>query len=366
MKYIKICIMLFVFIAIIQLQNSLYSAERLPLERFCIFPDTTSYLYINKLDYGSGQETAYDSIDTSDPTFPDTLPWSRGVDWQLYDPFHRRIFFQEALTFIPIRTHVYDISTRSYFDMPYYNYWGFPADMLIAPDGEYIIYSYAYYTDTVNIENSSKTVVLSGDSLNQMSERIGFFISNEYPVFSFVSRNNNYLINPAFIATSDTSKEHAFIIYSLPSLQTVDTLFYNRLEWRGNKRVSDISANGVLFIAVKTDTTRGLLPGNYAFVVGWPNRRLETRFVPLASGDNIDAKLSPESDEIDVLYPSEGKLRRYPVARGRMLGEIEVPQGSGFDFFGTDGNLYLKNGDNHTVVDYRNNQIIRQFNFSGE
>jgi hypothetical protein len=49
-----------------------------------------------------------------------------------------------------------------------------------------------------------------------------------------------------------------------------------------------------------------------------------------------------------------------------MLGEIDVPVGSSFNFFGDDGNLYLDSPEGVVVVDYRNNRIVRQFRFQGE
>jgi hypothetical protein len=352
----------------IYLGGPIYSAERESLEYYFVYTGSTDTIRVIQRNFVTGIGNVIDSIDTKNPLFPDSnIAWTHEIDWSFFEPVHRRIFFQEAFTMPPIRTHVYEIDTHRYFDLPYDNYMGEHAKMIVSPNAQYIIFTYRFVNDTSWSIDQYKTVILSGDSLNQISEKIGLDIGDQPQGYmSFIARNNQYLVNPQYLSVSDTSKDDAFVIYSLPALQPLDTLFYRHFQWQGHKRVWDVSDNGVLLVANKTDTTRALPPGYYAFVVSWPGRRLGTRFIPLAPANNFDAKLSPGSDEIDVLYPSEGKLRRYPVARGRMLGEIDVPQGSSFDFYGTDGNLYLRSGETNIVVDYHNNQIVRQFEFTGE
>ena len=368
MKYTYLFILILLLLGASGLKiNQAYSAERFNLERCHVFTNNSDTIYIGVLDYSLGLYSVIDSINTLDSSFNDPVEWTSDIDWSLYDSVHRRVFFQEAFTSSPIHIHVYELNTHRYFNLPYDNYMGEHPTMLISPGSRYVIFTYMFSTDTTWSINLYKTVVLDGEDLHQISEKVGIEIGDEPQSWmSFIAQNNNYLINPDQISTSDTTKEQAFVIYTLPDLNPIDTIFFGRYQWRGSKKVRDISADGILFVATKTDTTRGLPPGNYGFVVGWPNRRLQTRFVPLAPGINYDAKLSPDGDEIDVLYPSEGKLRRYPVARGRMLGEIDVPIGSGFNFYGTDSNLYLKSQEENIVVDYKHNRIVRRFYFSEE
>jgi len=65
-----------------------------------------------------------------------------------------------------------------------------------------------------------------------------------------------------------------------------------------------------------------------------------------------------------VVDSDSGKVLRYAISDGQLAGEIEVPQGASFDFFGEDGNLYLYAGGGEFIaVDYRNNRIERSFRF---
>jgi hypothetical protein len=353
MSFKYIMILIIAILGALNYSNNPVAATREPLQQLFLLGQEDNGQVIRR-DYSSGIESIIDTIQ---------FFFARGVIWQLEDRVHGRIFFIEGPQPYPFRTHYYDFATKQVLDLPYDNY-GDGSLLFITPQSRYIIITYYSVDDTSWSEENIKTAILDGATLGQIREQRRLLTSNQSQgALSFITRNDNFLINPDYINTSDTTKEQAYVIYTLPELNPIDTFFFARYQWRGSKRVKDISDNGILFVATKTDTTRGLTPGNYAFVVGWPNRRLQTRFVPLAPGNNFDAKLSPDGNEIDVLYPSEGKLRRYPVARGRILGEIDVPQGSGFNFYGTDGNLYLNSPDGNIVVDYQHNQIIRIFQF---
>jgi len=339
--------------------TSIYAAEHMPPENYLARSAGGGLVEITRADFNTGIESAVDTIDTSIAGF------ARGINWQIYDPVHRRIFFQEALTDVIIRTRVYEIDTRRYFSLPYDNYMGEYAPMIISPHSEYVLFTYEYLDDTLWSPDDYKTVVLDGATLNQLGERVGVRISIEQAWRSIVSGNNRLLFNPEYLPVSDTSKEDAYTIFSLPDLQPVDTLFHLRMEWRGRKAPVDFSQEGLLFVAAKADSSRDLLPGTYAFVVDGRERRPSSRVVPIAPVGRDAVRLTPEGDEIVVVYSDSGKVRRYELSSGRMVGETEVPSGWHFVFFGEDGNLYLRHGWEleYAVVDYRNNRVARTFTF---
>jgi hypothetical protein len=342
--------------------NYSYCAERMPLQTYYAFTNSSTTVYLIRHDYGTGIETITDSVESTNPMF------SHDIDWDMYDPIHRRIFFQEALTDVIIRTHVYELDTHGYFDLPFDNYMGQHVDMVVSPRSRYIIFTYmSEPLDTIWSPDDYETVVLDGENLNEISERVGLSITESFfhLLGSIVTADNRYLINPEYLPVSDTSKEHGYVIYSLPGLIPLDTLFHNRLLWNNNKSIWDFSQDGLLFVASKADSTRNLPPGTYAFIFNISQRRVSSRFVPIAPAGISAAKLTPEGDEIVVVYSDSGKVRRYSLSNGRLKGETDVPQGSGFNFFGGDGNLYLHSSDYNTyiVVDYRHNRILRTFNF---
>jgi hypothetical protein len=338
-----------------------YSAERIPPETYIAYSAGRSLVEITHADFSTGIENIIDTIDTSIPGFV------RGVDWQIFDPMHGRIFFQEALTARVIRTRVYEIDTRRYFNLPYDNYMGQYVEMIISPHSEYILFTYKYSDDTLWSPNTYKTVVLDGLTLNQHSEKVGLNLWTETGgSSSYVTQNNKYLLNLQYISLTGSFKEHGFVVYSLPGLTPLDTIFYNRILWRGGKTPVDVSDEGILFIADRTDSIGGLPPGTYAFIYDISQRKVSSQFMPIASGGHYAAKLTPEGDEMVVVYSDSGRVRRYNLADGRMVSEIDVPQGSRFVFFGEDGNLYLRSGSEYMVVDYHNNQVLRSFNFQGK
>jgi hypothetical protein len=347
----------------------------MPLERYQVTTNDSPIIYIKRLDFGAGIVTTIDSIDTTNPSFPDTVVWTRGIDWQVYDPIHRRLFFQEAFTMDPIRTRVYEVDSRRYFSLPYDNYMGQYVDMLISPGSEYIIFRYRFMPhDTIWSPSQYKVIVLGAANLNELAQRVGMTLWTEGGgTTSYVTGNNDLLLNLEYLPISDTSKEHGYVAYSLPDLTPLDTLFYRRTLWRGEKRPVDVGANGILFVGVKADSTRDLPPGTYAYVMDGRERRPSSRIVPIAPISRNDAiitqrsdvRLTPEGDEIVAVYSDSGRVRRYDLSSGQMVGETEVPPGWHFVFFGEDGDLYLRHGwePEYMAVDYRNNRIVRSFQF---
>jgi hypothetical protein len=309
-------------------------------------------------DYLIGSDSIINAIDLSDYT---------DVGWNKCDPWHRRIFYQEALISTPAQTHVYELETGDNYNLLYDNYSGDAVEMLISPQGRYIIFTYLFKSDSIWSKNLYKTIVLDGNDLSQIGERVSLTISTESPGYmSFVTRNDQYLINPEYLTVSDTLKEDAFVVYSLPNLEPIDTLFYHQMAWRGYKNALDASESGLLFLANRTDSTRVLPPGKYAFIVDATQRRVSSRFIRLSREGNPDVKLAPEGDEIVAVYPAQGKLRRYSLSSGQQISEIDIPAGSSFNFFGEDNNLYLDSPEGVVVVDYRNNRIVRTFRFQGD
>jgi len=346
--------------ALLSTANFALSENMIPVESF-LARSTGSLLEIVNQNFNIGEETIIDTFHTNATGF------SRGVDWQSYDHVQGRIFFQEALTETIIRTHVYEISTRRYFQLPYNNYMGQHVEMIISPDSKYIIFTYMYVRDTIWSSELYKTVVLNGDDLSQLSESVGLSILEiNLRETAMVTGNNRFMFNWDFIQISDSTKEHAYIIYSLPDLIPIDTVFHSRVGWNGAKSAFDYSESGLLFIGSKSDSSRNLPPGAYAFILNASDGQISSIFIRIVDDGHFDARLSPDGQEIIVLYYDRGLMRRYSLMNGRQIGQMDIPVGASFQFgfFGTDGNLYLRgrNGEN-IIVDFRNNKIERIFRF---
>ncbi len=330
-----------------------------PIIDYYLYPDT--YIgEIHKIDWSSGNIEIADSIDFSKSNY--TI--SRGIENVVYDPVNGRIFFQESLTRSPIFTRVYELATRRLFDLPFANYSGGGADMVISPGSAFIIIHFRFMPhDSLGwSENQYKTVVLNGITLELISQKVGFILScgrsNYWPI---VTNDNKVLFN---IDANIDEKADAIIPCSLPDLTPEDTLLIYDLGWKGDKKLFDAVDYNLLLQGTKIDNSLNISPGSYAFLIDGHTGQLASKFINVDASGEAFYKLSPAGDEILALSPDRGIIQRYSVSTGVMLGKIQVGTSFNFPVFRDDGNLYLKTGDgshNQIAVDYRNNRVARTF-----
>jgi hypothetical protein len=312
--------------------------------------------------------------------FVDSLPlpnarYYRGIDWSLYEPINDRIFYQETnIPTPPIYIHVYELNTKKSFDLPYKNYFGGHAEMLISPQSRYIIMSCLSDSDTSPLRDYSETAikeqrsklityVLDGNSLDSLGARKGMDIHAESPLSSFISSDNTNLINIEYLPVDNQQKNDFAVIYTLPDLNPVDSFNIETMGWSGIKWAPDLSIDYLLINGNKTDSSGGLAPGSYIFVVNYKTKEITSPIIPFVGRSLV---LSPDATEIICFSQPDSTIIRYSATSGEVLGKITIPYSVNLYSlnFRTDGKLYIKpaTGDYPDVaIDYKNNTIDRTF-----
>jgi hypothetical protein len=324
-------------------------------------------LEITKTDYLTGESIVIDSLPLPN------MRYLRGIEWSLYDPINNRIFYQETnIPSPPIYLHVYDLKTKKYFDLPYKNFFGDHAEMLISPQSKYIIMSclgdstskrrLRDYSEAALKELKSKlvTYVLDGSSLDLIATRAEFGIYAASPQYSFVSPDNKYLINDEYSRTDSIGWG---VIYSLPGLTPIDTINTTIIGWNGDKYIRDVSADYLLLKGKKADSSNGLAPGDYVFVVDYKTKNIISPFI-ISTG----ALFSPDGSELVSYSPERNSIIRYSPTTGEIIGETALPEGT-IPFkmtFRADNKLYIKDKNNYSttiVVDYKNDRVDKTIQF---
>ena len=345
--------------------NLAHSAERQPLEYYYAETNHSDTIIIYRLSFLDGSVTAIDSIDTTDPSFPDhDINWRNEIDLiALYDAFNKRVFFQENQFAVPSRTHVYDANLRRYYSLPFENYGRLAANIFVSPMGQYILTGFQFKEGEESSDNN-QTTLLNGKDLSQIGDRksMSFGLPN---FMTIITGNNKYLLNLEYLPNQEEDNSECYIIYSLPDLRPIDTLFKNAIGWQGRKMPLDYYDDGILLSGKVENSSEGMEQGNYLFTVSVPNIKITSKIIKIKYTPDEDpwVYLTPEKDEILALYSVEGMLRRYSLSDGKLLGEIEIPIHSYRGFFGNDGYFYFENTLYPNLwlesVDYKNNYVIR-------
>lgn len=344
-------------ISILIIANAIYGENAAPIIDYSM-DAPGDYIEILKFDWQNGSGIRIDSIPITSSIF------AKGIDWSLYDPINHRIFYQEVnIPLGPIYMHVYEINTRKSFDLPYENYFGDHAEMIISPDSKYILLSCLagrilsqHYNEAALQEQQDKmiTYVLDGSSLNLIATRTGMDINVTSPTLTFISNDNMNLVNVEY---SRIDNIFWAVIYSLPKLNPVDSINISSIGWQGYKYIRDAYSDLILIKGKTTDSSNGLRPGDYIFVVDYKTKNIVSPFI-----ESTGAIFSPDGTELISYWPEKHSVIRYSPTTGGTIGETVLPEGvepRGMTFR-TDNKLYISDKNNHSqkiVVDYKNDRV---------